>query len=100
MITRIVKLSFHPGHVERFFELFNQVSDPISNFKGCHYLEMLHSADQPGIIFTYSIWDNVSSLNTYLESPLFASTWKQVKPLFNARAEAWTLNTVFKRGDL
>jgi heme-degrading monooxygenase HmoA len=91
MIVRIVKLTILRDQVGTFLDHFNRVSSAISTFPGCSHLELLTGLDEPEIVFTYSIWDNETSLRNYLGSDLFRSTWGQVKPLFGARAEAWSL---------
>lgn len=92
MIVRIVKLSLHPDKVNQFLDLFETVREQISSFEGCTYTEMLTDVEQSGVVFTYSLWDSPEALEKYRNSKLFKNTWSQVKPLFNAKAEAWTLN--------
>lgn len=91
MIVRIVKLTFQPDAVTVFFEHFGRVSNRIRAFPGCQRLELLVEVLHPHVIFTYSYWESEASLNHYLHSPLFIETWQVVKPLFQSKAEAWSL---------
>ena len=91
MIIRIVKLPVDPDKKDEFLSYFEQVKQDIRSFQGCHNLELLRDLSGNGILFTYSLWDNTDCLNEYLNSALFKSTWAKVKPLFNARAEAWSV---------
>ncbi|MBL7916599.1 MAG: antibiotic biosynthesis monooxygenase [Bacteroidia bacterium] len=94
MIIRIVKLSIVPDQIARFQGEFDLVSEQIRNFPGCSHLELLEDIKVPGLVFTYSYWEDEKSLQSYQASDLFKSTWAKVKPLFNAKAEAWSLNGI------
>jgi len=91
MIVRLVKLTIEPGKLTQFLDNFELVKTRIRSFTGCTHLELLQDKDQKGVLFTYSLWDKQSSLDDYLSSELFIATWKQVKPLFSAKAQAWSL---------
>lgn len=91
MIVRIVKLTLQPDAVPIFMEHFNRVNHRIRSFPGCTLLELLTEVSNPHVIFTYSHWDSEESLHHYLQSPLFGETWRTVKPLFQSKAEAWSL---------
>jgi quinol monooxygenase YgiN len=92
MIVRIVKLTLDPANVDQFLDIFDQVREPIRDFEGCLYTEMLIDSVQSGIVFTYSHWKTEEDLEKYRKSELFQLTWSRVKPLFAAKAEAWTLH--------
>jgi len=92
MIIRIVKLTLVPSKVEQFLEIFDTVREPIRSFPGCLYTEMLTDVSKSGIVFTYSHWNTEADLENYRNSELFQSTWARVKPLFAAKAEAWSLD--------
>ncbi len=94
MIIRIVKLSIVPAQIAQFKGEFDLVSGQIRNFHGCSHLELLEDINVPGLVFTYSYWEDEKSLQNYQASELFKSTWAKVKPLFNAKAEAWSLNNI------
>jgi autoinducer 2-degrading protein len=94
MIIRIVKLSIAPDQIAQFKGEFDLVSGQIRNFHGCSHLELLEDINVPGLVFTYSYWEDEKSLQNYQASELFQSTWAKVKPLFNAKAEAWSLNNI------
>ena len=91
MMIRIVKLTIDPGFIDRFMDYFNKVSVDIRSFSGCNKLELLADINTPGVLFTYSYWDNEDALRDYQQSDLFRSTWALVKPLFAAKAEAWSM---------
>ena len=88
-IIRLVKMTFQEENVNRFRELFDERKDLIASFPGCSQLELLNVQN---IFFTYSIWQDANALEVYRKSDLFLSTWALVKPLFESKAEAWSLN--------
>jgi quinol monooxygenase YgiN len=87
-------MHFHPEKVEEFIELFNRVKQKISSFEGCSGVDLLRETANGNIFFTYSKWKDEEALENYRKSELFAATWKQTKPLFKEKAEAWTVETV------
>jgi hypothetical protein len=48
--------------------------------------------NDPRIFFTYSHWDGPDDLERYRTSAVFADVWPVVKALFEAPAEAWTVD--------
>ena len=88
-LIRLVKMTFQEENVNRFRELFDERKDLIASFPGCSQLELLNVQN---IFFTYSIWQDANALEVYRKSDLFLSTWALVKPLFESKAEAWSLN--------
>jgi heme-degrading monooxygenase HmoA len=60
------------------------------------HLELLNGTDQPEVFFTYSHWESVEALENYRHSELFRTTWTKAKPLFAAKAEAWSTNQLAK----
>lgn len=91
MITRIVKMTFLSGEVKKFLEIFNESSELIGTFDGCHGVKLMQDADNDDIYFTLSEWQSEKHLNIYRSSSLFKNTWAKVKPLFSEKAEAWSL---------
>ncbi len=91
MIIRVVKMTFMPGQVGRFLELFEGWGPRIRAFPGCHHLELLHDVEDPRVFFTYSHWEGPADLEAYRVSEVFASVWPVVKALFDEPAEAWSL---------
>lgn len=91
MITRLVKLTIDPTKVEVFKRLFVDNKELIAAFEGCLHLEILNDVSQPNVYFTYSKWQNVDAIENYRKSDLFNGIWSQVKPLFVAKPEAWSL---------
>jgi quinol monooxygenase YgiN len=92
MIVRIVKMTFIPEKVEPFLQVFNEVKNKIRAFDGALHLELLQDTKHSNILITYSIWESDISLEKYRNSELFKTTWARTKILFNAPAEAWTLD--------
>jgi heme-degrading monooxygenase HmoA len=89
MITRIVKLSFIDAYYLKFEEKFPAIQQIVLSSKGCNKVHLLKS-DQPGIYFTYSIWDDEILLNQYRNSSTFKEIWKEFKLHFKDDAQAWT----------
>lgn len=91
MIERIVKMTFEKGKADTFLEVFNRSKMQIASFPGCKSLKLLRDTKDDHVFFTYSIWDEESSLQNYRNSELFAITWSQTKPLFRDKASAWSV---------
>ena len=90
MINRIVKTTFQLEQVETFETLFNQVKDKISDFPGCHGVDLLQDKTDARIFFTYSFWESDDDLQAYRQSELFQSTWAKTKVLFDDKPLAWS----------
>lgn len=95
-MIRLVKLTFKPDKVDAFIENFNQNKQHIRNFEGLEHLELLNDKNNPNIYFTYSIWQSEQHLENYRNSALFKSVWAATKPLFSAKAEAWSVDSLMK----
>ena len=91
MIKRIVKMQFETDRVPEFLDLFERTKMLIRGFEGCHHLELWRDVSDPATLFTYSYWEDTTALDQYRKSTLFLETWAQTKPLFKARAEAWSI---------
>ena len=91
MITRIVKLHLQPKAVSEFYSIFKDFKPKIEQTNGCLKLNIHQEINQPHLIFTISMWEDEKSLESYRNSELFHNVWKKVKPLFEERAEAWSL---------
>jgi heme oxygenase (mycobilin-producing) len=94
MIKRIVKMSFHPDSIEDFKKIFENNWQQIKGFEGCSHVELLQDENQPGIFFTYSLWQSEAHVNKYRGSELFAKVWGDTKKLFNAKPEAWSVKEI------
>ncbi|MFT6166380.1 MAG: quinol monooxygenase YgiN [Vicingaceae bacterium] len=90
MIVRIVKLTFRKEEIDTFKQVLEESKELIRAFPGVLHLQMLQSADNPCIFFTYSHWENSTALENYRHSNLFKSTWAKTKILFAEKAEAWS----------
>jgi (4S)-4-hydroxy-5-phosphonooxypentane-2,3-dione isomerase len=91
MIIRIVKMTFDPAKVSEFLIIFNESKTFIRNMQGCSHLELWNDLNSKNIFFTYSYWDSEHDLNNYRNSELFGNVWAKTKPLFIAKAEAWSV---------
>jgi hypothetical protein len=91
MLIRIVKMTFHPAHVEAFQTHFSHWQLKIRAFPGNRHLELWRDTHDANIFFTYSHWDTPADLEAYRRSEVFASVWPVVKALFAAPAEAWSV---------
>jgi quinol monooxygenase YgiN len=91
MLTRIVKMTFHPEKTSDFLKIFRESASHIRAFEGCLYLELFSEQDKTNVYFTHSRWENKEALDAYRHSPLFSSTWAQTKILFSEKPEAWSL---------
>ncbi len=94
MITRIVMLNFQPDRVDEFLEIFNQNKQVLAKSDGCIRLEIFKSTGDADTYVTISNWQSEEHLEMYRQSELFKEIWSKVKPLFNNKAQAWTLNTL------
>jgi quinol monooxygenase YgiN len=84
-------MHFRAAEVETFLKVFNDNKTAIRNFPGCSYMDLLKDVNALNTFATISHWDNVEDLERYRQSALFQSVWVQVRKLFSARAEAFTL---------
>ncbi|MCA6435070.1 MAG: putative quinol monooxygenase [Bacteroidota bacterium] len=90
MIHRIVKLTFKEEHIPAFKKLFEDNWREIKNQKGCFDVKLLQDKNNPGIFFTYSLWDSEVSIENYKNSELFKFIWPKTKSLFGDKPEAWS----------
>lgn len=94
MITRIVMLNFQPNKVAEFLEIFTQNKQLLAKSNGCIRLEIFESTSDNDTYFTISNWQSEEHLERYRQSDIFKEIWSKVKPLFNNKAQAWTLKTL------
>jgi quinol monooxygenase YgiN len=95
MIKRIVVMEIQTGQEAVFLNIFEQVKREIRAQPGCLSLEVLEGTHHEHVtLCTISTWINESALEQYRSSPLFKSTWSQVRPLFAGKAKAWTLTPI------
>lgn len=90
-ITRIVKMQFKTSEVENFKQIFQESFAKIAAFKGCQNVQLFCHSEDTKIMFTISHWDNETALELYRKSELFKRTWARTKPLFEEKAQAWSL---------
>ena len=94
MFVRIVKMSFHPEHINTFLANFEKKKQFIRNSPGCRLLELYRGKQDTNIFFTYRYWDQEEDLENYRNSDLFKGVWAETKVLFNDKPEAWSVDKV------
>jgi quinol monooxygenase YgiN len=94
MVTRIVKMTFRSECCDDFLNIFEKYKKQIRAAEGCTHLTLLQAQDEPYVFFTYSKWNSEKDLDAYRYSPVFAEVWPQVKIMFVAPAEAWTVSSL------
>lgn len=75
-----------------FEQFFGEKRNVILAFEGCKHVELLKSSGD--IYFTYSIWDDETSLNAYRNSAPFDKIWSKTKTFFSGKPEAWSLDKI------
>jgi quinol monooxygenase YgiN len=93
-ITRVVKLTLHPEHIEAFKKIFASHKMHIAQFEGCIELNAYQDNKQPEVFFTISRWQSEQHLDNYRYSDFFKSLWSVVKPMFAAKAAAYSMTVV------
>ena len=93
-MLRIVKLTFKEELVPNFMEAFESTKESIRAFDGCVSMELLRDIKRPNVFFTYSHWEREEDLEKYRQSELFKGVWSTVKPLFEEKALAWSVEKV------
>jgi heme-degrading monooxygenase HmoA len=93
MIVRFVKLTIKVESIFSFQTLFKERNNRIADFPGCVSVDLLHDIKDSRVFFTYSKWEKESNLENYRNSDFFGETWSAVKPMFDAKPEAWSLVT-------
>jgi len=91
MIIRIVRMHFTPDGVDTFLKVFEKNKAAIWNFEGCTHLELLKDVHDSTVYTTLSYWQEAKFLEAYRKSALFEAVWRQVKPHFSARTQAFSL---------
>jgi len=91
VITRIVRMEFQHTHTEDFLDHFRGVAPLIRAFPGVRHLELHRDAAQPNVFYTYSIWEGESDLETYRQSELFKTAWRQAKSWFSEKPRAFSM---------
>lgn len=94
MLIRVVRMHFTETGVDEFLAIFHRNKQAIRNFEGCNQLALLKDMDDPLIYTTISHWKDQACLENYRKSDLFAAVWKNVKPLFSDRADAFSLEEI------
>ncbi len=98
MLIRLVRMTFRPDALDAFMEVFDTSAPRIRAFPGCQHLILLQDPQYPGVLTTYSHWDDADALEAYRQSHLFRTTWALTKPLFAAPPQAFS-HTVLRDAD-
>jgi quinol monooxygenase YgiN len=85
-------MTFRADAVEAFKVFFEERKEKIRNFEGCTHLELWQDNHDQNIFFTYSNWQDEAALTHYRNSSFFRDTWQLTRPMFSAKAEAWSVN--------
>lgn len=93
-IVRLVRMTFDPGKVDQFLEIFRASADRIRKQDGCLHLELMADIRHPNVMITYSVWSSEDALETYRKSDLFKTTWAKTRILFAAKPEATSFRRV------
>ena len=65
-----------------------------TQFSGMHtHLQLMKDPADPLCLTTLSHWNQAADLERYRTSELFEGVWRQVKPLFGARTQAFSLES-------
>ena len=91
MITRIVRMHFKEERVGEFLHIFDRHKIAIRNVEGCTRLELHRDITHANVFTTLSEWQDPADLERYRNSDLFKKVWGQVKPLFSASPQAFSL---------
>ncbi len=94
MIIRIVKMTFRENSSETFKEFTISIKDTIKSFDGCLHLDIYRDIHNPDIFFSYSHWVSEDHLNSYRDSEFFKTTWAKTKQWFEAKPEAWSVESL------
>lgn len=95
MITRIVKLHFQEDKIDTFLDFFETIKWQVANQPNCYGMKLLRDVNRPQVVFTYSKWESEEALNAYRNSELFGIVWPTIKPWFQEKAEAWSVEEWF-----
>ena len=58
-------------------------------------MKLYQDINSPTTVMTYSHWKSIEDLNKYRDSETFGSVWPKIKPWFNDKPEAWSVNAYF-----
>lgn len=94
MIVRIVKLTIKNENLEECLAFTTSMQARVKAFEGCQKLELMQDVKHKQIIFSYSHWDSETALNHYRYSPFFKESWAKLKPWFQEKPEAWSMEII------
>ena len=84
-------MHFRADAVDAFLKTFREHKELIRNFPGCTYMDLMKDLRALNTFVTISHWDKPEDLEAYRKSALFEGVWAKTKPLFNSKAEAFTI---------
>lgn len=94
MFTRLVKLTIKEDKIEEFLTFFDTKKETIRHYDGNTFLEVYQDKYDSRVFFTYSIWEEEKFLDAYKNSDFFKEVWSYLKTLFDAKPEAWSVDTI------
>jgi heme-degrading monooxygenase HmoA len=95
MLTRIVKLHFEKERITDFIDHFETIKWKVARFPGCKGMKLLQDTQDKCLVFTYSQWESAEALENYRKSELFQTLWPHIKPWFDQKPEAWSVEAHF-----
>lgn len=95
MITRIVKLQFQEDRIADFLTFFDTIKHKVNTFPGCYGMKLYQDINEPTTVMTYSHWESQEALDNYRHSETFGAVWPTIKPWFDAKPEAWSVEAYF-----
>ncbi len=84
-------MTFEPENIPSFERLFKASEAGIRSFPGCLKVDLLQDVNDPGVFFTYSLWESEAALEAYRASDFFRAVWGQTRELFSGPPVAWSL---------
>jgi quinol monooxygenase YgiN len=94
MLVRVVQLHLQPESVPQFLEVFANHQKKIRENPGCISVQLLQLDQDPGHLATLSHWTSQEALDHYRHSEFFKKLWSTVKPMFSAKAQAFSYHIV------
>ena len=95
MITRIVKMEFQEDRINDFLKFFDGIKHIVNGYPGCYGMKLYQDVDRPNIVMTYSHWESEENLNSYRDSEEFGQIWPKIKPWFDEKPQAWSVQAYF-----
>ncbi len=92
MIKRLVRLEFQEAFIQDFKFVYEKHLVYMKSLPSCQSLDFYNERGNPHIFFTISVWESEEALDNYRSSEYFRDIWGRIKPWFQAKPQAWTLD--------